>query len=117
MTLFSQKYFIFPILRRFLNVKIVASGQLLAADAKITDTATPAKYGDERAATWKQKNEQATPLNFFRRFSTRFNADYRLLMEMSQKRYPFGSPTFERSRHCSFRLPLVHEVCLVDWLH
>jgi 1-acyl-sn-glycerol-3-phosphate acyltransferase len=91
--LFSQHYFIFPILRRFLNMKIVASDELLAAD--------------------KSKKE-ATPQFLFAVFPHGSNVDYRLLMEgMLYETLPHLAPNIRTlAATVIFRLPLVREFAL-----
>lgn len=113
--LFSQHYFIFPILRRFLNMKIVASDELLAADGKAkqitVDNISRNDVGNDKE---NKNNKQATPQFLFAVFPHGSNVDYRLLMEgMLYETLPHLAPNIRTlAATVIFRLPLVREFAL-----
>jgi 1-acyl-sn-glycerol-3-phosphate acyltransferase len=115
--LFSQHYFIFPILRRFLNMKIVASNELLAADAKAnqnTANNTSRKDDGNGNDNGKKNKKQATPQFLFAIFPHGSNVDYRLLMEgMLYETLPHLAPNIRTlAATIIFRLPIVREFAL-----
>jgi 1-acyl-sn-glycerol-3-phosphate acyltransferase len=117
--LFSRHYFFFPILRRFLNMKIVPSQELVLADAKAnhnTATSTGRKDDDDSNGNDKEQknNTQATPQFLFAVFPHGSNCDYRLLMEGKlYETFPNLAPNIRTlAASVLFRLPLVREFAL-----
>jgi 1-acyl-sn-glycerol-3-phosphate acyltransferase len=115
--LFSQHYFIFPILRRFLNMKIIASDELLEADAKAkqnTANITSRKGDGNSNDNGNKNNKQNTPQFLFAVFPHGSNVDYRLLMEgMVYETLPHLAPNIRTlAATVIFRLPLVREFAL-----
>jgi 1-acyl-sn-glycerol-3-phosphate acyltransferase len=115
--LFSQHYFIFPILRRFLNMKIVASDELLEVDAKANPNMANniSRTGNGNGNGNEIKNsKQAAPQFLFAVFPHGSNVDYRLLMEgMLYETLPHLAPNIRTlAATVIFRLPLVREFAL-----
>jgi 2-acylglycerol O-acyltransferase 2 len=102
--LFSQHFFTSPILRRFLKMKIVASDELLAADAKATKD-------DENS---ENKSKQLPPQFVFGVFPHGSNADYRILMDgMLYDTFPKLAPNIRTlAATVLFRIPLIREFAL-----